>query len=100
VEDSISENFEAVTSNSNVDLMGVNGDKINVSNKNGRINFGYIIGKDINIDAVNSVIEIRQIKTTNINASTRNGCYRRSQIFLDRCLCFRLCQVRRVFMPL
>jgi len=66
VEDSISENFEAVTSNSNVDLMGVNGDKINVSNKNGRINFGYIIGKDINIDAVNSVIEIRQIKTTNI----------------------------------
>lgn len=73
VEDSISENFEAVTSNSNVDLMGVNGDKINVSNKNGRINFGYIIGKDINIDAVNSVIEIRQIKTTNINASTRNG---------------------------
>jgi len=27
-------------------------------------------------------------------------CYRRSQIFLDRCLCFRLCQVRRVFMPL
>jgi len=23
-------------------------------------------------------------------------CYRRSQIFLDRCLCFRLCQVRRV----
>jgi len=24
-------------------------------------------------------------------------CYQRSQIFSDRCLCFRLCQVRRGF---
>jgi len=37
VEDSISENFEAVTSNSNVDLMGVNGDKINVPTKTGEL---------------------------------------------------------------
>ncbi|HOM02961.1 MAG TPA: DUF4097 family beta strand repeat-containing protein [Acetivibrio sp.] len=73
VEDSTAENFEAVTSNSNVDLMGVTGDKINVSTKNGRINFGYIIGKDINVDAINSVIEIRHLKTSNLNASTKNG---------------------------
>ena len=73
VEDSTAENFEAVTSNSNVDLMGVTGDKINVSTKNGRINFGYSIGKDINVDAINSVIEIRHLKTSNLNASTKNG---------------------------
>jgi len=73
VEDSTSENFEAVTSNSNIDLMGVTSDKINVSTKNGRINFGYIIGKDINVNTINSVIEIRQLKTTNINAVTKNG---------------------------
>lgn len=73
VEDSISENFEAVTSNSNIDLMGVTSDKINVSTKNGRINFGYIIAKDINVNTINSVIEIRQLKTANINAVTKNG---------------------------
>ena len=45
----IAENFEAVTSNSNIDLMGVTGDKVNAATKNGRINFGYIIGREINI---------------------------------------------------
>lgn len=73
VEDSLAENFEAVTSNSNVDLMGVTSDKISVSTKNGRIHFGYIIGKDINVNTDNSVIEIKHIKTGSLNAVTRNG---------------------------
>jgi len=73
VEDSLAENFEAVTSNSNIDLMGVTGDKVNAATKNGRINFGYIIGREININADNSVIEIKQVKTANLNAVTKNG---------------------------
>lgn len=73
VEDSLSENFEAVTGNSNVDLMGVASESINVVTKNGRINFRYIIGRDINVNTNNSVIEIKQVKTANINALTRNG---------------------------
>ncbi|MFZ5987831.1 MAG: DUF4097 family beta strand repeat-containing protein [Bacillota bacterium] len=73
VEDSLAESFEAVTSNSNIDLMGVNSDKITVSTKNGRIQFGYIIGKDINVNTDNSVIDVKHIKAENINAVTRNG---------------------------
>ncbi|TYQ14684.1 UNVERIFIED_CONTAM: DUF4097 and DUF4098 domain-containing protein YvlB [Acetivibrio alkalicellulosi] len=73
VEDSLADTFEAITSNSNIDLMGVTCNKLNVSTKNGKIQFGYIIGSDINIDANNSVIDIKHIKTENINVVTRNG---------------------------
>jgi len=73
VEDSLSCNFEAVTSNSNVDLMGVSSDKVNVTTKNARIQLGYIIGKSINVNTDNSIIDIKHIKTEMLNAVTRNG---------------------------
>lgn len=73
VEDSLSCSFEAVTSNSNVDLMGVSSDKVNVTTKNARIQLGYIIGKSINVNTDNSIIDIKHIKTEMLNAVTRNG---------------------------
>jgi hypothetical protein len=73
VEDSIAESFEANTSNSHIDLMGVNSDTINVSTKNAKIQLGYVIGRNINVNTDNTVIDIKHIKSENINAVTRNG---------------------------
>lgn len=73
VEDALAKDFKAVTSSSNIDLMGVTSEKLNVLNKNGKVQFGYIIGKDINIDSDNSIIDVKHIKTEDISVTTKNG---------------------------
>ncbi|MCX7921040.1 MAG: DUF4097 domain-containing protein [Clostridia bacterium] len=78
VEDSISKEFEAITRNSHIELMGVNSEKVSVSTKNARIQINYVIGKDIDVRTNNSLIDIKHIKLENLNAVTTN-----SKIFVE-----------------
>jgi len=72
-EDSNSKFFEAVTRNSNIELMGVNSEKISVNTKNGKILLSYVIGRNIDINTTNSIIDVKHIKVENMNAFTING---------------------------
>jgi len=73
VEDSLSAEFESITKNSPIDLMGVNSERITVSTKNAKIQLSYVIGKEIDINTNNSVIDIKNIKSESIKAITVNG---------------------------
>lgn len=72
-EDSKSRNFEALTRNSNIELMGVNADTITVDTKNAKVQVGYVIGRKIDINTTNAVIDIKHVKTEEINTITTNG---------------------------
>jgi DUF4097 and DUF4098 domain-containing protein YvlB len=73
VEDSTSEFFDAVTKNSNIDLMGVSSDYVNVNTKNARIQISYVVCNNIDINTTNSIIDVKNIKTQNVKALTTNG---------------------------
>jgi len=73
IEDSLSEEVEAVTKNAHIDLMGVNSGKVSVSTKNGRVQMNYIISDKIDIDTSNAVIDIKHIKVRDVSAVTING---------------------------
>lgn len=73
VEDSLSEEFTAVTKNAHIELMGVNSDKLSVNTKNGRVQLSYIIGEKVEINTTNAVIDIKHIKAEDISAVTING---------------------------
>ncbi|OPX44867.1 hypothetical protein CLHUN_14210 [Ruminiclostridium hungatei] len=73
IEDSLSEEVEAVTKNAHIDLMGVNSGKVSVSTKNGRVQMNYIISDKIGIDTSNAVIDIKHIKVRDVSAVTING---------------------------
>jgi DUF4097 and DUF4098 domain-containing protein YvlB len=73
VEDSTSEFFDAVTKNSNIDLMGVSSDYVNVNTKNARIQISYVVCNNIDINTTNSIIDVKNIKAQNVKALTTNG---------------------------
>lgn len=73
VEDTLCENFESITKNSPIELMGVNSDRIKLDTKNARIQVSYVICKQIDINTNNSVIDIKHIRSENIEAITKNG---------------------------
>ncbi len=73
VEDTLAKCFEAFTKNGNVELMGVNSDRINVETKNAKTQVSYVLGRNIDISAVNSIVDIKHIKTENMNIATTNG---------------------------
>lgn len=73
VEDSLSSEFESITKNSPIDLMGVNSNSIFVSTRNARVDVGYAIGRNITINTNNSLIDVKNVKAGNIKAVTTNG---------------------------
>lgn len=73
VEDSLSLEFESITKNSPIDLMGVNSDSIFVSTRNARVDIGYAIGRNVTINTSNSLVNVKNVKAENIKAVTTNG---------------------------
>lgn len=73
VEDTLAENFESVTKNGHIDLMGVNSDRVWVDTKNGKIQISYLIGKNVEVNTSNSLIDIKNIKAQSLKAVTTNG---------------------------
>ena len=73
VEDTLSQQFESITKNAMIDLMGVNSDNIFIDTKNAKVFANYIIGKTVNISTRNSIIDIKNIKTEKLSAITANG---------------------------
>lgn len=73
VEDTLSKQFESVTKNAVIDLMGVNSDSIFIDTKNAKVFANYIIGKTVNINTKNSIIDVKNIKTEKLSAITANG---------------------------
>ena len=73
VEDTLSQQFESITKNAMIDLMGVNSDNIFIDTKNAKVFANYIIGKTVNISTKNSIIDIKNIKTEKLSAITANG---------------------------
>ena len=73
VEDAFSENFESITKNSHIDLMGVNSDRVVVDTKNGKIQISYLIGRNVEVNTSNSLIDIKNMKAENLKAVTTNG---------------------------
>ena len=53
--------------------MGVNSDTIKVLTKNARIQVNYVIGKDIEINTSNAVIDAKHVKAETLKAITSNG---------------------------
>lgn len=73
VEDCLSGQFECITKNAPVDLMGVNSDKVSVTTRNARILVSYVISKEIDINTSNSVVDIKNVKSESLKAVTTNG---------------------------
>jgi len=73
IEDSLSEYLECITKNAPVEVTGANSGKMVISAKNSRIQSSYIISRNIQIDATNSVIDMKNIKAIDISAITMNG---------------------------
>ena len=73
VEDTLSQQFESITKNAMIDLMGVNSENIFIDTKNAKVFANYIIGKTVNISTRNSIIDIKNIKTEKLSAITANG---------------------------
>lgn len=73
VEDALSSEFESITKNASIDLMGISSDKIAVNTRNAKISLTYVTGNDISINTNNSLIEIKNIKAGNLQAVTTNG---------------------------
>lgn len=92
VEDSRSQEFESVTKNAAIDLMGVNSDSIKVDTKNAKVVLNYIIGRQVDINTKNSIIDIKNLKAEKLGAFTANGrivvdniqnCEGVSEMFID-----------------
>jgi len=73
VEDTLSKDFESITSNATIDLKGINSDSIKVDTKNAKVFINYVIGRDVDINTKNSIIEIKNLKTEKLGAYTANG---------------------------
>ncbi len=73
VEDTKSAEFESITKNAAIELMGVTSDKIFIDTKNAKVSLNYVSGKDVNINTGNSFIEIKNIKAALLKAMTVNG---------------------------
>ena len=73
VEDTLSQQFESVTKNAMIDLMGVNSENLSIDTKNAKVFANYITGKTVNINTKNSIIDIKNIKTEKLSAVTANG---------------------------
>ena len=73
VEDTLSQQFESITKNAMIDLMGVNSDNVFIDTKNAKVFANYIIGKTVNINTRNSIIDVKNIKTEKLSAITANG---------------------------
>lgn len=73
VEDALSQEFESITKNATIDLMGVNSGKISVDTKNAKVCLNYVIGRDISINTKNSIIDIKNLKAEKLGAYTANG---------------------------
>lgn len=73
VEDSKSDSLEAITRNSNIELMGVNAETVKVDTKNAKVQVSYVVGRKIDITTSNTVIDVKHVKTQEINAITTNG---------------------------
>lgn len=73
VEDTQSQQFESITKNAIIDLLGVSSDKISIDTKNAKVLVNYIAGKDIDINTKNSIIDIKNVKAGKLKAITANG---------------------------
>ncbi len=73
VEDIVSQDFEALTTNCDIELMGINCNNLYSKTKNAKIQIGYTTAKDIDISTINSSINIKHVKVGNLNASSNNG---------------------------
>lgn len=73
VEDTFSQQFESITKNAMIDLMGVNSGNIFIDTKNAKVFANYITGKTVNINTQNSIIDVKNIKTEKLSAFTANG---------------------------
>lgn len=72
-EDTVSQEFSAVTKNSHIDLMGVNSNNTSLKTKNARILVSYAIVKNIDINTSNSIVDVKHVKVESLNAATSNG---------------------------
>lgn len=73
VEDTLSEEFTAITKTGAIDMMGVNSTKVTAETKNAKVTINYLIGKDITINNKNAMIDIKNIRTAKLDTKTTNA---------------------------
>lgn len=73
VEDSVGRILEIITTNSQIEVMGVTTDSLYLKSRNGKINSSYVIASDIVMETSNAPVDIKHMKTGKINVSTKNG---------------------------
>ena len=73
LEDTSAKEFECITKNSAIDLMGITGEKVTVDTKNAKISLNYVIGREITLNTKNALIDLKNLKTEKLGAFTGNG---------------------------
>lgn len=73
VEDTTANEFECVTKNAAVDMMGVTGEKVMADTKNAKVALNYVIGREISLNTKNALVDAKNLKVEKLGAYTANG---------------------------
>lgn len=73
LEDTTANEFECITKNAAIDLMGITCDRVTADTKNAKITLNYVIGKDISLDTKNALVDVKNLKAGKLAAFTTNG---------------------------